>query len=121
MRLTPCEVRPKNGSLLDVIQWAVFGSRMAVGGKSGHYFGLSIMPPTSFQTFYDVSREWSSLIEPFLFTGGWLLAPFAVIKLKKTIPRGGPRLFLWLWLTGWILIGGFCLGNVWYQHFPCVH
>ena len=79
------------------------------------------MPPAGFQTFFDVSQDWGELLIPLLLTIGWLLGYFVVIKVvRSSSSSGGPRVFLWVWLTGWTVGGGFGFGNVWYQHFRCV-
>jgi hypothetical protein len=75
-------------------------------------------------TLYDVSREGIGLI-PWFFAAMWLAglcAGVVALKLAGIFAVAGPkkahptRTFLVLWLLGWTLMGGFGIGNVFYQY-----
>ena len=73
------------------------------------------------QIVYDVSRDWHQILVPIVFTTGWLFFLVVVIRvMRKQSQRARDRLFGFVWLTGWIGLGGFGFGNVWYQHFHCI-
>lgn len=64
-------------------------------------------------TLYDVGRDGIGLA-PWVFVTVWLGAIVAVaIAIRKTPVA---RLFLCLWLFLWVSLGGFGLGNVFYQY-----
>jgi hypothetical protein len=76
------------------------------------------MAAGTFVTFYDVSRDWSGRVIPVLMSAGWLLGYLVAIRVAKS--KDQKRVFLWVWLTMWTVLGGFGFGSVWYQYFHCI-
>src|SRR5579859_3582371 len=76
------------------------------------------MTPTHWITLYDVSRDGIGII-PWLFAIFWIAGIIAVpLAVRKRSNRRGA---LSIWLALWVLLGGFGLGNVFYQYFANIH
>lgn len=76
------------------------------------------MTPTHWITLYDVSRDGIGIL-PWLFALFWI-AMIVVISLALR-NRDNRRIALSIWLAAWLLMGGFGLGNVFYQYFANIH
>lgn len=71
------------------------------------------MAQNTWITLYDVSRDGIG-IAPWALLAMWLAGLFAVGVALRAVPFF--RWFLALWLAAWTLMGGFGLGNVFYQY-----
>ena len=74
----------------------------------------------AFQTLYDVSRDWGQMIVPILLTAGWLIGFAVFIRILRSDKQRKPIL-LFVWLAAWTAVGCLGFGNVWFQHFRCIH